>query len=169
MTTPIIILVLLTLPLGLAFLVTKLNGSKLSVRTHALWGLGITFVFFSVGHVVKAEGMIQMLPPWVPNRLFIIYVTGALELAIGICLFIPKLQNFAAISAIAIFVTFFSANVYAAINATGLGGHQWGAMYLLIRTPLQIILISWTYFLCLERSATTEEMNAGGSPKMANG
>ncbi|BCO22375.1 hypothetical protein KUC14_12440 [Alteromonas sp. KC14] len=93
-----------------------------------------------------------MLPPWVPFRLLLIYLTGALELAVGLALFVPKLQNIAAKSAIAIFIIFFPANIYAALNATGLGGHQWGAIYLLIRTPLQLILIGWAYFLCLEKT-----------------
>ena len=45
---------------------------------------------------------------------------------------------------------FFPANIYAAFNSIGLGGHQWGPIYLLIRAPLQIILIAWAYFLCVK-------------------
>jgi uncharacterized membrane protein len=151
MTTPIIILVLLTFPLGLAFLISKVIGVKLNVRKYSLWGLGAAFIFFSIGHFVKASEMVHMLPPWVPYRFFIIYATGLLELVVGIILFIPKFQNFAAKSAIVILVVFFPANIYAALNATGLGGHQWGAIYLLIRTPLQLILIGWAYVLCIEK------------------
>lgn len=150
MTTSIIILVLLTSPLGLAYLISRLKGTELNIRKYALWGLGIAFIFFSIGHVVKTEGMVQMLPPWVPFRLPIIYATGLLEFLIGIALFIPKLQNIAAKTAIAVFIVFFPANIYAALNATGLGGHQWGPMYLLVRAPLQLLLIAWAYFLCVE-------------------
>lgn len=150
MTTPIIILLLLTSPLCLAFLISKVKGSALNTRKYAMWGLGISFIFFSIGHVVKAEGMVQMLPHWVPFRLLIVYLTGVLEVIIGIALFVPRFQINAAKAAIAVFIVFFPANIYAAINATGLGGHQWGASYLLIRTPLQLILILWTYFLCIK-------------------
>jgi uncharacterized membrane protein len=129
------------------------KGSELEVGKYALWGLGICFVFFSIGHAVKADGMVQMLPPWVPFRLPIIYLTGVLELIIGICLFIPKLQLHAVKAAIVVFIVFFPANIYAALNATGLGGHQLGAIYLLIRLPLQLILIAWTYFLCLKKTS----------------
>jgi hypothetical protein len=31
--------------------------------------------------------------------------------------------------------------VYAAANSLGMGGHQWGPIYLLIRAPLQLLLI----------------------------
>ena len=150
MTTPIIILILLTGPLFLAFLVSKIKGDVLNVSKFASWGLGICFIFFSIGHAIQAEGMVQMLPPWVPFRLPLVYATGLLELIIGLTLFFPKFQVNAAKAAIVVFIVFFPANIYAAINATGLGGHQWGPVYLLIRLPLQLVLIAWTYFLCVK-------------------
>jgi len=150
MTTPTIILILLSSPLFFAFLISKIRVTSLDVRKYSLWGLGICFIFFSIGHAVKADGMVQMLPPWVPFRLPLIYLTGVLELIIGIALFIPKLQANAAKAAIMVFIVFFPANIYAAINATGLGGNQWGPIYLLIRLPLQLILIAWAYFLCIK-------------------
>ncbi len=150
MTTPILILILLSSPLALAALISRKSGCELNVRKYALWGLGICFLFFSIGHVVKADGMVQMLPPWVPFRLPIIYLTGVLEVLIGLALFIPKYQTNAAKAAIVVFVVFFPGNIYAAMNSTGLGGHQWGPVYLLIRTPLQLILIAWAYFLCVK-------------------
>lgn len=41
-------------------------------------------------------------------------------------------------------------NIYAAINGVGLGEHQWGVIYLLIRLPLQLTLIAWAYYLCIK-------------------
>jgi uncharacterized membrane protein len=150
MLTPIIILIILASPLAIAFIHAKVNHSPLNVTKFSCWGLGLAFLFFFVGHLVKSAGMVEMLPPWLPFRLAIVYLTGLLELVIAIKLFIPKYQKTAAKVAIAVFVVFFPANIYSAINSIGLGGHQWGAVYLLIRTPLQIILISWAYFLCLK-------------------
>ena len=149
MITPLIILVLLTSPVMLAFMHAKYNGKTLDVAKYASVGLGIAFIYFSIGHVVKTQGMVEMLPPWVPFRLALVYLTGVLELAIGVALFVPKYRAFAAKMAILIFIAFFPANVYAALNSVGLGGHQWGPVYLLVRSPLQLILIAWTYFLCL--------------------
>ena len=150
MQTPIIILILLSCPLLIATLYTKFNSKALDVGKYASWGLGVAFIFFFIGHIVKAQAMVEMLPPWVPFRLALIYITGLLELGVGIALFIPRYQSAAAKLAMVIFVVFFPANVYAALNSTGLGGHQWGAIYLLIRGPLQLILIAWAYFLCIK-------------------
>lgn len=150
MQTIIIILVLLSSPLLLALLIAKLKNTTINTSKYACWGLGIAFVFFFIGHIVLADGMVEMLPPWLPLRLEIVYLTGVLELGIGLALFIPKLQLQAAKLAIAVFVVFFTANVYSAMNSVGLGGHQSGPAYLLIRTPLQIVLIAWAYYLCIK-------------------
>jgi len=150
MLTPIIILILLSCPLAIAFIYSKINSNELNITKYASWGLGITFLFFFIGHIVKAQGMVEMLPPWVPFRLALIYATGLLELVIGIALFIPRYQLFAAKLAIVVFVVFFPANIYAALNSIGLGGHQLGPAYLAIRGPLQLILIAWAYFLCIK-------------------
>ncbi|RUO34840.1 hypothetical protein [Aliidiomarina soli] len=150
MITPIIILCLLSSPLLVAFIVSRFTNSELAVRKYACWGLGIAFIYFFIGHLVETEGMVQMLPEWVPLRVQLIYVTGLIELAIGGALFIPKYQKVAAKVAILVFIVFFPANVYAALNGVGLGGHQWGPEYLLIRAPLQVLLIAWAYFLCVK-------------------
>ncbi|WP_340680856.1 hypothetical protein [Paraglaciecola sp.] len=159
MLTPIIILFLLSSPLAIAFVYSKINSNNLDIRKYASWGLGMAFIFFFMGHIVKAQGMVEMLPPWVPFRLAIIYATGLLELLIGITLFMPKYQFIAAKLAIAVFVVFFPANIYAALNSTGLGGHQWGPVYLAIRGPLQMILVAWTYFLCVKRDVKALKRN----------
>lgn len=150
MVTPLIILFLLSSPLGIAFVSSKFSNRPLDVTKYACWGLGIAFIFFFVGHLVKTEGMVEMLPPWVHFRLALVYMTGLLELLIGVALFMPRYQLLAAKLAIAVFIIFFPANVYAALNGIGLGGHQWGPVYLLIRGPLQLILITWAYFLCVK-------------------
>ena len=152
MITPLIVLALVTLPLAMAALLSKLKGTELNKRKYAIWGLGIAFLFFATGHFVKSQGMVEMLPTWIPFKLPIVYATGALELMIGMALFIPKLQNKATLAAICVFIIFFPANIYAALNSTGLGGHQWGPPSPFIRLLLQFILIAWAYFLCIKGS-----------------
>ncbi|GHA04711.1 hypothetical protein GCM10008090_12670 [Arenicella chitinivorans] len=149
MTNVIIILALLISPMAIEFMYSKATGRPTSVRRSACWGLGIAFLFFALGHFVKTQGMVDMLPAWVPARELLIYLTGMLELIIGIGLFIPRFQTTAAMLALAVFVLFFPANIYAAMNGVGLGGHQSGPAYLLIRGPLQLVLIGWAYYLCI--------------------
>lgn len=48
-------------------------------------------------------------------------------------------------------VVFFPANIYAAINHIPMGGHAWGPVYLLIRAPLQVVILLWIYWFTIKR------------------
>jgi len=39
----------------------------------------------------------------------------------------------------------------------GMGGHLWGPVYLLIRVPLQLLLIGWSYWFAVSRPLATAE------------
>ncbi|GAB6261043.1 DoxX family protein [Photobacterium sp. R1] len=149
MTTPLVILILLCSPLLLSYFAGK-RGAEACDR-FASYGLGLAFLFFALGHFVATEGMVEMLPPWLPLRDDIIYLTGMFEVVIAIGIFLSAYRQVAGQVAIATLICFFSANIYAAWHSVGLGGHQWGPGYLLIRAPLQLILIGWAYYFCVKR------------------
>jgi len=158
MFIPFIILCLVVSPLLSVFILIKLNvlsHKTLAVQKYACWGLALTFIFFFIGHFVKTDDLVVMLPPWLPFRLPIIHFTGIIELGIAIALFSKKYRQGAVRLAIVVFIAFFPANIYAAIQSIGSGGHQWGPIYLFVRAPLQIFLIAWSYYLCLERRGKT--------------
>lgn len=152
MTTPIIMLVLLAAPyLGVrAF--SAVTRRDIDARGAAAIGLGILFIFTSVGHFTQTELMAQMLPPWVPARTLLVYLTGVLELAIAVGFFVPRTRRFTGWVGAAVLVLFFPANVYAAINHVPMGGHAWGPVYLLVRAPLQAIVLLWVYWFTIKKA-----------------
>jgi len=155
MTTPIIMLVLLIAPWVLAHGWAGVAGRRVDGRAAAAVGLGVVFVFAGIGHFVQTAPMVQMLPSWVPARLPLVYVTGVLEFAIALGLFVPRTRRWAGWAAAVVLVLFFPANVYAAINQVPMGGHAWGPVYLLVRVPLQTILICWAYWFAIRRPASS--------------
>ncbi|MEL7028862.1 MAG: hypothetical protein AAGL49_06500 [Pseudomonadota bacterium] len=116
-------------------------------------GLALAYLFFGFGHFALTEGMVEMLPPFVPFRRELIWATGIWEIVIAVGLLIPGTRRWAGVASILTLLAFFPANVYAALNFTGLGGHATGPEYLLIRTPLQVFLIAWTWFFVLRRAS----------------
>lgn len=154
MVTPIIILTILIMPLFIGYLASKITSISFNHKKLSFMGLAFIFFFFSIGHFIKTAGMVEMLPQIIPFRLELIYSTGVLEFLVGLGLLIPQFQRKASLVAIIIFIVFFPANIYSAINSIGLGGHQWGVVYLFIRLPLQVILIAWAYFLCFKQYKT---------------
>jgi uncharacterized membrane protein len=91
---------------------------------------------------------------WVPARVGIIYVTGALELAGAVGLLVPRVSRLAGLSLIAFLVLVLPANVYAAFNRVEMGGHGAGPAYLLLRVPFQFLLIGWAYWFAVRRGHT---------------
>tara|TARA_R110002096_G_scaffold199271_8_gene383100 strand:+ start:560 stop:844 length:285 start_codon:yes stop_codon:yes gene_type:complete len=90
--------------------------------------------------------MSQMLPPFVPARVAIVYVTGVLEILGGIGLLVPMTSRAAGICLLVFLILILPVNIYSAIQRVPMGGHASGPAYLLARVPLQLIFIGWTWW-----------------------
>lgn len=144
-------LVLMMAPHLVVRILSAVTCRDFDVRAAGAIGLGILFIFTGIGHFIQTELMAQMLPPWVPERTLLVYLTGGLEFAIAVGFFMPKLRRLAGWVGAVILVLFFPANIYAAINHIPFGGHAWGPVYLLIRAPLQGIILWWVYWFTIKQ------------------
>jgi uncharacterized membrane protein len=155
MTTPILMLALMTAPYLVVRLVSVVTPGHYNARGAAAIGLAVLFIFTGIGHFIDTESMAQMLPPWVPLRVVLVYLTGVLEFAIAVGFLIRKSRRATGWFAAALLVLFFPVNLYAAINHVPMGGHVWGPVYLLIRAPLQAIILLWVYLFTIRRNRVT--------------
>ena len=107
-------------------------------------GLCAVFLFTALGHFLKADEMLPMLPPAVPARRAVLYLSGVLEafFAVGVVAFSNTAPLGWCIAAFLVAVS--PANVYAAVRRIPFGGHSMGPRYLFLRLPLQLLLIGWT-------------------------
>ena len=153
MTTPIIILVLLIGPLLLSRTLGQAVDVRLAKSTFpAIIGIALVFGFTAIGHFVKTQAMAEMLPGIVPGRFAIVYVSGCVEAAAAIAILIPRFRRAVAWCLIVLLLSFLPVNIYAAINHIGMGGHQWGPIYLLIRIPLQVVLLAWVWYFAIHQA-----------------
>lgn len=153
MTTPLIILGLLTGPLLLGTLLQRLTRQSIaSAATLGSFGVCLVFLFTGVGHFIKTEPMAAMLPPFVPAGIPLVLVTGVIELAAAVAVLVPRWRRAIGCGLIVMLLLFLPVNVYAAMNRIGMGGHTWGPVYLLIRVPLQAILITWIWWFSVRPS-----------------
>ena len=111
-------------------------------------------VFTAVGHFAFTEGMAIMLPPFIPYKTEVVYLTGLIEMAAAVGLIIPRLRSLTAWLLIAFFMLVLPANIYAALqhvdyqNATFDGQ---GPGYLWFRIPLQLFFIIWVYLSAIRK------------------
>lgn len=155
MTTPAIMLGLLITPLLTGTIMNRLAKRTVAHRDRlGCIGIALVFCFTGIGHFAETDAMAEMLPPWVPGRVPLVYITGLFEIAAAFAVLRPRLQTAAGVALIVTLVAFLPANIYAAVNRVGMGGHTWGPIYLLVRVPLQAVLIGWTWWFAVRPGQT---------------
>jgi len=110
-------------------------------------------LFTAAAHFAFSRGMAMMLPDFMPYKTAIVFLTGGIEIAAAVGLFIPNFRLVAAWLLIAFFILVLPANIYAAFKhvdyqkATFDGS---GLPYLWFRVPLQVFFIAWTYIAAVK-------------------
>lgn len=130
-----------------AFAVARLTGA--SAEFSGRVGMAALFCFTALGHFAKTSDMLEMLPPWVPARRAVVIASGVLELCFALGLLIPASARATAWIAIAFILAATPLNIYAASRRVRFGGHSAGPAYLLIRLPVQLLLIAWLWYFVL--------------------
>ena len=81
------------------------------------------FLFTGTSHFTSMKyDFAAMIPPPLPNDLWVIYLTGVLEIAGAVGLLIPRTRRLAGICLVLMLAALFPANVYAALNEVSLRG-----------------------------------------------
>lgn len=121
------------------------------VKTILKWLVGVAFILAGANHFINPDFYVRMMPPILPAHLFLIYLSGFFEIALGILLLIPKFTRLAAYGLIALLIAVFPANIYMAMNPPLFPEFSPTALY--VRLPLQFLLIAWAYWFTRDKIA----------------
>ncbi|HEX9987468.1 MAG TPA: DoxX family membrane protein [Chloroflexia bacterium] len=118
------------------------------IKAGLKWALALLFIVSGVGHFVRSDGYLRLMPPALPFQLELVYLSGVIEAALGVMLLVPRTQRLAAWAYIPTLLAIFPANIYAATTAGTAneampGVPVWAAW---LRLPLQFVLIVWAYW-----------------------
>jgi len=132
----------------ISILFFKITKKTLAFELSAKIAMAIMLVFTAIGHFAFTKGMAMMIPPMIPFKTTLIYLTGIFEILMAICLLIPKLGHLTGWVLILFFVLMLPANIYASFHEINyqkgtFDGH--GLLYLWFRIPLQVLFIVWVY------------------------
>lgn len=150
MTTLIIMLAVMTAPYVAVQTLAAAKRKDFDGRGAAAVGLSLLFILTGSGHFMLTEPMAQMLPPWAPARVPLVYLTGVLELGIAAGFLVPRLRRVTGRITVVILIVFLAVNIYAAINHVPFGGHELGTVYLFIRVPVQLAILLWVYWFAIK-------------------
>ena len=109
------------------------------------WIFGIAFVLAGINHFVKPDFYVQMMPPYLPWHLPLVYLSGIAEVVLGGMLLVPRWSRVAAWGLVALLVAVFPANLHMALNPE-LFASVASATMLWVRLPLQAVLILWAWW-----------------------
>ncbi len=108
------------------------------------WLLGGFMVAIGVGHFVRPEPFVAIVPAWLPWALALVYVSGAAEIALGFGVLHPRTRPVARWLLVALYVAVYPANINMAVNQIQLPGLPPAPVWALwARLPLQAVLILW--------------------------
>ena len=96
-----------------------------------------------ITHFVYPRAYKRIMPPWVPQPMFVVYLSGVLEITFALLLIPLATRHIAACLIILLLIAVFPANVQMAINfRRRRNPYLWLAI---ARLPLQPLLIWWAW------------------------
>ena len=115
-------------------------------KTLTIFVMGVMYVFIGVKHFTAPQYFLENVPPQLPFKLFLVYLTGLIEVVGGAAILAPKTRKAGAYLLIFLLVSVFPANIYLYVSETPqslLGISETDA---LIRMPFQAPLILLAYW-----------------------
>lgn len=99
----------------------------------------IFMVYAGVQHFLKPEFYLPFVPSFLPFTTTIIYISGIVEIVLGLMLFIPKYIKVGAMGIMLLMLVFLPIHIWDVFSdAPAIGSHQAA----LIRLPIQILFIA---------------------------
>ena len=101
------------------------------------------FVIAGVTHFTNREFFISIVPPYLPWPEMLVYVSGVVEIVLGVLLLVPSMTRIAAWGQIALLIAVFPANIHMAVNSKDF--ERIPAPALWARLPVQFLFawITW--------------------------
>ena len=106
--------------------------------------MSLFYVSVGISHFTDPYWFVQIVPPYLPYKLELVYISGFFEIILGLMILIPSVRLYAGWALIILLIAVYPANIYlaqtngAAMNTTPL--IAWG------RLPFQFVFIGLAYW-----------------------
>lgn len=113
------------------------------------------FISAGVSQLVRPAAYLDVVPPYLPFPLALIYGTGVLKALGGLGLLVPQTRRPVGWALVILLVAVFPANVHMALHPQQFADIP--PALLIARLPLQLLFIAWVYWLAVKRRKTGAE------------
>ena len=109
-----------------------------------LYLMASMYVIAGIFHFVRPKMYLRIMPRYLPAHKLLVYLSGLAEIALGIGLCFPLTKDLSIYGIIIMLLIFLLVHFYMlSSKKAGAGIPQW---ILLVRLPLQFLLIWWAWF-----------------------
>jgi uncharacterized membrane protein len=135
----------------------------LSRRKRAsLFVLSLIFVAAGILHFVTPNTYVGIVPPWLPVPLALVYISGVAEIAGGVGLLVERSRRAAGVGLILLLLAVWPANIQMWVDASARDASDAEKLVLLLRIPLQLVLIWWVWRAAVRRVPRGESTKSPG-------
>lgn len=107
--------------------------------------ISLLFTVAGAMHLVFPEPYLKQMPSYLPAPWRLVIASGIFEMLGGIGVLFPRLRRISGIGLIALLVAVFPVNIHMYLTLASSQKWTWLGVALLIRLPLQFLLIYWIY------------------------
>lgn len=105
--------------------------------------MSLLYVIAGINHFIKPKIYLRIMPRYLPAHKLLVYLSGAAEILLGIGVCIPSTKTISIYGIIAMLFIFLLVHFYMlSSKKTAAGFPKWA---LILRLPLQFVLIYWAY------------------------
>jgi uncharacterized membrane protein len=107
--------------------------------------MALFYIVGGVNHFANTPFYLQMMPPYLPWPLPLVYLSGIIEMGLGVALLIPRISRLAAWGVIALLVAIYPANLFMWTSHMAINGKVIPTGFHIGRLIGQVLLIWWAY------------------------
>ncbi len=109
-----------------------------------LYIMAVLYILAGANHFLNPKFYLHIIPPYIPWHKAMNYISGAIEIVLGILLLYPPYSTLAAWGIILLLIAVFPANVYHLTSSHPKKGIPKWVLYL--RLPFQGVFILWAWW-----------------------
>jgi len=115
-----------------------------SIKSFSIYFMGLFYLSIGIKHFTDPNWFVRIVPPILPYKIELVYISGFFEVVFGILLVINNTRYYAGIGLIILLIAVYPANIYLALtNGAALDTTPfiaWG------RLPFQFVFIRLAYW-----------------------
>lgn len=122
--------------------------SRITIFKHIIAMIsGTVFILVGINHYTNPNPFVLIVPPFLPFALFLVYLTGLMEILSGVALIYPRTRTNSGRFIALFLVAVFPANIYMWLNDIPFNGVDLTTLQHMLRLSFQFVFIGISLFI----------------------